>query len=494
MKVIGEVEGQALIINQEGGIFKYYLSGNPEPIGVYDPKSMEENILFLENTKENELSDMIKEGIEKILDETNIKEYALTHKPYEEKDIEQLVDELSIKDGKITRVAELDLDQKIPDDEKESEKENEEEEKEKDEEEENKEIKLSTTKDINIKQELDLSNKTTDMKNLGQLLKKEGKIPNDGKDYTKLAIVESDDVSNIKTHKGTQAKENTTRYQFVLVASDKTVVPINLEPDTQEQSNPTERTYQIMQTGEVQKNAVLSRYKLGNGTLAIDNEAYGEIKAYYSQGKTLGGEGIEGNLSLDTQLETNNVWEVDKDERDRAGHIGEGYRQTEDAIQEIDGTSALQAIKTDDNRTDIIDSNMNIHEGIVNANVLKKDNYIKVFSETEMKYYDFSGNEITYKSLFPNNNLYASQSDGKWGLVNNNGTVVVPYEYDMVTEQNGNVAGVKKDGVWQVVDTNGQIVSDGQFNLSWLDVTFLGGYYKVNNSTNGTVFSGTVRN
>ena len=137
---------------------------------------------------------------------------------------------------------------------------------------------------------------------------------------------------------------------------------------------------------------------------------------------------------------------------------------------------------------------MNIHEGIVNANVVKKDNYIKVYSETEMKYYDFSGNEITYKSLFPNNNLYASQSDGKWGLVNNNGTVVVPYEYDMATEQNGNVAGVKKDGVWQVVDTNGQIVSDSQFNLSWLDVTFLGGYYKVNNSTNGTVYSGTVQN
>ena len=165
-----------------------------------------------------------------------------------------------------------------------------------------------------------------------------------------------------------------------------------------------------------------------------------------------------------------------------------------DAIQAIDGTNVLQAIKTNENRTDIIDSNMNIHEGIVNANVVKKDNYIKVFSETEMKYYDFSGNEITYKSLFPNNNLYASQSDGKWGLVNNNGTVVVPYEYDMATEQNGNVAGVKKDGVWQVVDTNGQIVSDSQFNLSWLDVTFLGGYYKVNNSTNGTVYSGTVQN
>ena len=163
-----------------------------------------------------------------------------------------------------------------------------------------------------------------------------------------------------------------------------------------------------------------------------------------------------------------------------------------DAIQAIDGTSVLQAIKTNDNKTDIIDSNMNIHEGIVNANVLKKDNYIKVYSETDMKYFDFEGNEITYKSLFANNSLYASKNNGKWGLVDANGKVVVPYEYDMVTEQNGNVAGVKKDGLWQVVDSTGKVISQNKYNLSWLDVTFIGQYYKVNNSTNGTVYSGTV--
>ena len=165
-----------------------------------------------------------------------------------------------------------------------------------------------------------------------------------------------------------------------------------------------------------------------------------------------------------------------------------------DAIQAIDDTNALQAIKTDNNRTDIIDSNMKIYEGIIDANVLKKDNYIKVFSETDMKYFDFSGNEITYKSLFPNNSLYASQNNGKWGLVNENGQIVVPYEYDMVTEQNSGVAGVKKDGVWQVVDEKGQIISDNQYTLSWLDVTFLGSYYKVNDSTNGIVYSGTMQN
>ena len=164
-----------------------------------------------------------------------------------------------------------------------------------------------------------------------------------------------------------------------------------------------------------------------------------------------------------------------------------------DAIQAIDGTNVLQAIKTNENRTDIIDSNMNIHEGIVNANVVKKDNYIKVYSETEMKYYDLSGNEITYKSLYPNNTLYSSTSNGKWGLVDSNGEVVVNYDYDMVTEQNGNVFGVKKDGVWQVIDINGELVSDNKYNLSWLDVTFLGEYYKINNSNMGTVYSGTVK-
>ncbi len=164
-----------------------------------------------------------------------------------------------------------------------------------------------------------------------------------------------------------------------------------------------------------------------------------------------------------------------------------------DAIQAIDGTNVLQAIKTNENRTDIIDSNMNIHEGIVNANVVKKDNYIKVYSETEVKYFDLSGNEITYKELFPNNTLYASESNGKWGLVDKNGKVVVNYDYDMVTEQNGNVFGVKKDGVWQVIDTSGELVSDNKYNLSWLDVTFLGEYYKINNSTMGTVYSGTVK-
>ncbi len=162
------------------------------------------------------------------------------------------------------------------------------------------------------------------------------------------------------------------------------------------------------------------------------------------------------------------------------------------AIQQIDGTNALQAVDSENNRTDIIDKDMQIHEGIENAYISKETNYIKLYSETDVKYYNLDGKEITYKEIAPNNSIYADKKDGKWGLVDANGNVVVNYEYDMVTEQNGNVAGVKKDGKWQIVDTKGQLVSDNGYTLSWVNVTFLGKYYQTNNSKNGIVFSGTI--
>ena len=324
-EVIGEIEGKPLTFELKDGIVKYYLG--TDLIGVYDPKTMTESILFLVKTKENAISHTIKDKIENLIEQKDVKGYVRTHKQYEEKDVEKLKQELGLgKDKYIKRIALLDLEQKVEKDDKKT--------NDKDKKLEDK-PNFSTTRDINIKQEMDLSNKTTDMKTLGQLLKKEGKIPNNGKDYIKLAIVESDDISNINDLSGNKAKENITRYQFVLVASDKTVIPIDLEQDSQEQSTPVEENYQIMRDGEVRKNSVLSRYKLGSGTLAIDNEEFGEIKAYYSQGKTLGGKGIEGNQSLDVQLETSNVWEIDKKERDRAGNIGEGYRQTEYSFQEL---------------------------------------------------------------------------------------------------------------------------------------------------------------
>ena len=51
-------------IIQKGNMYEYYI--NNTKIGVYDPKIMEDNILMLQNTLENELSSQIKDGINSI--------------------------------------------------------------------------------------------------------------------------------------------------------------------------------------------------------------------------------------------------------------------------------------------------------------------------------------------------------------------------------------------------------------------------------------------
>lgn len=162
------------------------------------------------------------------------------------------------------------------------------------------------------------------------------------------------------------------------------------------------------------------------------------------------------------------------------------------AIQKIEGTDVLQAINSSNERTDIIDEEMKIHEGIENAHVAKKETYIKVYSEKDVKYYNLKGKETTYKDIYPNNKIYAEKKDGKWGLLNSKGETVVNYEYDMVTEQNGNVAGVKKDGKWQVVNIEGKLLSQNKYEIEWLDVSFLGNYYRSNNQVGNITYSGTM--
>lgn len=361
MKKLGKVNGKDLIIREEGKkeskIFVYYLGFRK--IGVCDPKVTEDNIIFLQNTKENELSNEIKDQIEKIVNTPEMEKYLIKDEKYKEEKITELAHVLNEEKDDIKKVEELELDQEVD---------AKEEEKEENKKQNKKENKENKAKDLNIKQEMDLSNKTTDMKTLGGLLQKEGKVPTD-KQYTKLAVVESDRVNDFKDKDGKYIKGNTTRYQFVLIAKDGTFCPIDLEQDNEEGNNPLEKNITVKSDGNVKKNSVLSRYKIGEGSLAIDNEKYGEIKVYYSPRKTLGGNGIEGNKSLDIELETSNVWETDKDERDLAGEYDTGYRSVENAYKEASKHN-MENCKTE---TKDVDGNKNTKSHIdINGKTIEK--------------------------------------------------------------------------------------------------------------------------
>lgn len=210
----------------------------------------------------------------------------------------------------------------------------------------------------------------------------------------------------------------------------------------------------------------------------------------------------EGNKKLENIYTYIEYYKDDKfivSREGKAGIIdGEGNRLIElkySSIQKIEGTNALQAVDSETNRTDIIDEELNINEGLIGAFLSKKDNYIKMYSETDMKYYNLSGKEVEYKDICPNNQMYADSKDGKWGLIDKNGNIIVPYEYEAVTEQNGNVAGVKKDGKWYIIDTSGNRLTDNGYTIDWLDVTFLGKYYMTNTPVSrGIIYSGTINN
>lgn len=350
LKIKGKVVG--LYFVDEGDIGKYYL--DTTEIGTYVKKLKESPILIKENTIENELAKQIKDVIQST--DLNKKEISLKREQEKQKDFIEKALGLE-KQREIMRIATVDLKQEIG----------------KKQEKENKKVieeiqknrilekkKESNIKDINIKQEMDTKDKVTDMKTLGKLLKDEGKLPQiEGKEFVKIGIIESNERGNLENEKGEKA--NTTRYSFVAMAKDGSVVPLNLEQDHAEGNNPRKINYQVNQKGEVSQDDVLSRFKVGEGSLAVKNGKYGEIKVYHSPRKTIGGNGIEGNKSLDRELETDNIWEMKKEERDLAEEYGDGYRSVEEGYQEAKSheDDAGRIIDNDKMKTRDIDGDIN---------------------------------------------------------------------------------------------------------------------------------------
>ena len=348
LKIKGKVVGLYLV--DEGEIAKYYL--DTIEIATFYRKLKGNNIIFKENKIENELAKQIKDVVQSI--DLNKKELSLREEQEKQKHLIEKA--LGIEYSKqITRIATIDLKEEIQTNQekliKELNRYNFLDKKEQ-----------STIKDVNIKQEMDTSNKVTDMKTLGKILKDEGKLPQiDGKEFTKIGIIESDERDNLLNAKGEKAKVNTTRYSFVAIAKDGSAVPLDIEQDHAEGNNPREVNYQVTQQGQVKKGDVLSRFKIGEGTFAIKNGKYGEIKVYHSPRKTIGGKEIEGNKSLDRELETDNIWEIKKEERDLAEEYGDGYRSVEEGYQEIKSheDNLGRIIDQDKMRTKDIDGDIN---------------------------------------------------------------------------------------------------------------------------------------
>ena len=349
MKILGKInvnnESKELSVTKEGELYKYYLDN--EVIGAYSPDHMTDSLIaFKENTIENDLSGEIKDEITQIIEKVGKEEII---KATEEREKEEIIyDKQKGYEKAIGEDNKTEKDQEDLNKDKNKEKridtkskaENIKDAKS------NKKVE-NTTADINIKQEVDMSTMATDFDSLGEKLEKAGKIKGADEKNGKLGIVESDELDNLRDENGKKLEGHSSRYETVVITNKtgkdrKPIVrALDLENDTQEGTNPTENIYQVKQNKNesIEKGDVLTRLKIqGQETIGIEKGQYGEVEVYHSSNKTIGGQGIEGNQSLDKQLETSNakhpVEGMDEETQKLSQEYQDGYRSIESSYQE----------------------------------------------------------------------------------------------------------------------------------------------------------------
>lgn len=152
-----------------------------------------------------------------------------------------------------------------------------------------------------------------------------------------------------------------------------------------------------------------------------------------------------------------------------------------DSIQKIQNTNLIQTSISQTNTTQLFSKEMKKICDMKDAIVDIYDNYIEIYNETEIRYFDKNGNELKNTEVYPNNKMYLKQENGKYGFVDINNKLVVDYKYDYATEFNEfGFASVKKDGKWGAIDEQGnEIVSPNyEFNGNFIPF-FIGRYYKI---------------
>ena len=153
-----------------------------------------------------------------------------------------------------------------------------------------------------------------------------------------------------------------------------------------------------------------------------------------------------------------------------------------DLVQKIRDKNAIQTLDSSNNIIEIYSNNMQKKYSMKNANIEITNDYIKLYSENDLQYFDNDGNNISNIQLLKENKLFAKGNGNNWGFVEADGKEKVKFIYEKVTDFNKyGFAGIKLNGKWGVIDEEGKIVIEPTYelNTSYSEPDFVGEYYKV---------------
>ena len=278
-----------------------------EKLGVLEKGEQEK-----QNTLENELSAKIKDQID------NLSREEIRKSAKETQGIDRYIEEQGIERSRIkdVRVLELDKDEQKSNSKRKDVTTSKKHQKQ--------EVEKTTTKDINIKQELKLDERANDMHSIRKWLG--GQVPHS---IEKIGVIESDQMDEMKNEKGQKYKSPTTRYSLVAIGKDGTVEPLQkyipqLRQRSASGNNPTPQKYQVRDDGSVVKDSVLSEFEIGRKIIQIDNKEMGRIEV------NIGEEARNSTETMGVQLrDSNTIFATDTSQR---SVIGEYEQNGEDVV------------------------------------------------------------------------------------------------------------------------------------------------------------------
>ena len=152
-----------------------------------------------------------------------------------------------------------------------------------------------------------------------------------------------------------------------------------------------------------------------------------------------------------------------------------------DSIQKIYNKNIIQATISSEKLTELYSKDIKQICQMTNAVVKTEAEYIKIYDDTQTKYFNNEGKELKNTDVYPENTLFAKMENGKWGFVDKNGNTKVDFQYDKATEFNEyGFAAIKKDEKWGAINEKGEIVVEPIYELNTTeDPSFIGKYYKV---------------
>ena len=285
------------IRKNEKGVYEYYSEGIL--LGVYDPTIMKDG-KFLEidlernHTIKDEEKDQIRDEINNITEQIKEKinetdERTIENEAEENRALGEYLREIGVDDKHIKKIHKVGLEEKELKKNNSKEKNRNKEEIEAQKQNENN-TAIEANK-INKKAEIDLGTPANNIQSVKRLLEvKSGKKLPEGS--YKIAVISSNEMKKMKDEKGKTIDNSSTQYGLALIRKDengkmvaeplKKYIP-QLEQSSNAGTNPIKAKNQIETNGKVEKDPILSEYRIGRTIIDMDQDHLDDFEVHFGE-------------------------------------------------------------------------------------------------------------------------------------------------------------------------------------------------------------------